>query len=87
VKYLVNISKSATLSDTVQLRLEYNKPVLVRTYYIMGNGRTLRTMLWIGPGIVQIRTELHSVPLGSEGYLAIRKVIWGFERGLVDSRT
>jgi hypothetical protein len=43
LKYLVNFSKSAVLSDTVQLMLKNDVPLLVRIFQFMGNSSDLIT--------------------------------------------
>ncbi len=55
LKYLVNFSKSASLSDTVQLMLKNDVPLLVRIVLVYGNPADL-----IADAAASPRCRIHS---------------------------
>jgi proliferating cell nuclear antigen len=54
VKYLVNFSKSAALSDTVQLMFKNDNPLLLHINEFMGIPLTQSPMLLILPGVIYV---------------------------------
>lgn len=64
LKYLVNFSKSASLSDTVQLMLKNDVPLLVCILCTFHNSAGSPPMGF--PGVIYIWPGLHSVLFGTQ---------------------
>jgi hypothetical protein len=71
LKYLVNFSKSAALSDVVQLMMSNDVPLLVSLVL-----QIWRQFLTRYPGFVPVRTGIHPVLLGAEDWRRLEDKWW-----------